>query len=66
MMKEVCPLMIACTSEDVEHPFIKNAILKAGFDFAITSPMTTSKVNDIIIKLIMEKDLIIYEKICKL
>ena len=58
--------MIACTSDDVENPSIKKAIQAAGFDKAITSPMTTGKVNDLIIKAIIEMDLAVYKKICVL
>jgi CheY-like chemotaxis protein len=46
LIKELKPLIVACTGDDVNNPHIRAALNKAGFDEAITTPLTAGYVND--------------------
>ena len=39
MMKYFAPLMLACSSDNLEFPAIKKDIKEAGFDMAMSAPL---------------------------
>ena len=48
LLKELKPLIIACSSDDMESPLMKRRLDEAGFDYAISSPLTAKYVKDIL------------------
>ena len=52
MVKELKPLIIACSGDDVDNPFIKKSLIEAGFDEAITSPLTVGYVKEKLVSMI--------------
>jgi CheY-like chemotaxis protein len=52
LIKELKPLIIACSGDDVDNPFIRRALNEAGFDEAITTPLTVGYVKEKLISMI--------------
>jgi CheY-like chemotaxis protein len=48
LLKELKPLIIACSSDDMESPLMKRRLEEAGFDYAISSPLTAKYVKEIL------------------
>ena len=46
LIKELKPLIIACSGDDVENAYTRRALQKAGFDEAITTPLTAGYVKE--------------------
>ena len=63
LLKEIRPIMIACSSDDLESEIVQARLNDAGFDSYLMAPLTTSKVQETVIKLIKERDIQIYKKI---
>ena len=53
LIKDLKPLLIACSGDDVTNSFIKKNLDDAGFNDAITNPLTTAYIKDKIIPMIM-------------
>jgi hypothetical protein len=49
LIKYLKPLIIACTGDNISNSFIKKNIDEAGFDLAMTNPLTTAYIKDKII-----------------
>ena len=47
-LKELKPLIIACSSDDMESPLMKRRLEEAGFDYTISSPLTAKYVKEIL------------------
>jgi hypothetical protein len=62
VLKEIRPIMIACSSDDLESESIQARLNEAGFDSYLMAPLTTSKVQETVIKLIKQRDIEIYKK----
>ena len=45
-MKQLKPMIIACSGDDISTPQMKIELKDAGFDDAITAPMTASYVKE--------------------
>lgn len=52
MLFEIMPILIACSSDDMDSHIVKNRIKEYGFDHSITSPLTVPKIQDIMIQLL--------------
>jgi hypothetical protein len=44
LLEHFRPLIVACTSDDIENEAIKRSIDEAGFDLAVMTPLTTQKI----------------------
>jgi hypothetical protein len=53
LIKNLKPLLLACTGDDVTNHFIKLNLDEAGFDESITNPLTTGYIKDKIIPMII-------------
>ena len=47
MIKYFAPLMVACSSDNLEFPVIKKDIKEAGFDMAMSAPLNTQNITTI-------------------
>ena len=59
LIKDLKPLLFACSGDDVTNPSIKKNLTEAGFDEAVTNPLTTAYIKEKIIPmLVMNEELI--------
>ena len=56
LIKDLKPLLLACTGDDVTSPHIKKMLDEAGFDEAMTNPLTTAYIKDKIIPMILRNE----------
>ena len=54
LVKHLKPLLFACTGDNVEDPEMKRSLDAAGFDEALTNPLTTSYIKDKMIPMLIE------------
>ena len=55
--------MIACSADEMENETMQARLNEVGFDSYLMAPLTTSKVQETVIKLIKQRDIDIYNKI---
>jgi len=53
LIKDLKPLLFACSGDDVESPEIKLKLDAAGFDKALTNPLTTNYIKQTMIAMII-------------
>ena len=53
LTKDLKPLLFACSGDDVESSSIKLKLEAAGFDKALTNPLTTNYIKETMIPLII-------------
>ena len=53
LLKDLKPLLFACSGDDVDSPAIKLKLDAAGFDKALTNPLTTNYIKETMIPLIV-------------
>jgi hypothetical protein len=56
LIKDLKPLLLACSGDDVTSPIIKKNLEEAGFDEAITNPLTTAYITNKIIPMIIKNE----------
>lgn len=52
LIKDLKPLLFACTGDDVNSPLVKANIEAAGFDKALTNPLTSPYIKETVIPMI--------------
>ena len=52
LIRDLKPLLYACTGDDVENPRIKVNLEEAGFDQALTNPLTSPYIKDNLVPMI--------------
>ena len=52
LIRDLKPLLFACTGDDVNSPFVKANIEAAGFDEALTNPLTSPYIKETVIPMI--------------
>jgi hypothetical protein len=52
MIKELKPLIIACSGDNVDDPTIRKNLNEAGFDEAISTPLTAGYVREKLVSMI--------------
>ena len=54
MLKNLKPLIIACSSDDLESPPMERRLEDAGFDYSVSSPLSSKYVKDELIVMVEE------------
>ena len=53
-MRDLKPLIFACTGDDVNTPSIRMKLDDAGFDKAVTNPLNTNYIKDTMIPMVIQ------------